>query len=419
MYRRLILKPNKLSADASAIIENFLSLGLLQGISALLPLVALPYVASTLGRDNFGLVSLASAVIAYLHVLVDYGFKYTATRDVAVSREDQAKVNAIFSTVIVTKSLLFGIACLILLAALWLIPEAHANFTLFIITLSFVPATILCADWLLQGLERMRYLAIAGAVGKIGATSMIFVLVKDPSDYLWIPALNAIGYWITALIALYIINKERMITQIIRPDFMQIKHTLREGFNVFLNALAPNSYNSLGTILLGAYAGPAQVGLLDAAKRLTDATSLLNELMSRVFFPYVSRQLGGIKYLAVASIGPALVISLFLFFFASPIVGWLYSPEYSTSVLPLQILAFSPLALAIGNVFGVNYFIPRRRSALLRNITLGVSLVGLTLALALVPLLGLIGAAIALAGARILKAGVCLLAANHVRRQPT
>lgn len=70
--------------DAKSLIENFFSLGALQVINLILPLVVLPYMIKTVGFDKYGVVVLAASLIAYFSSVTDYSFTITATRDVDV-----------------------------------------------------------------------------------------------------------------------------------------------------------------------------------------------------------------------------------------------------------------------------------------------------------------------------------------------
>lgn len=78
------IKSKLASKDGKILIENFFSLGALQVINLILPLLVLPYMIKTVGFDKYGVVVLAASLIAYFSSVTDYSFKITAVRDVAV-----------------------------------------------------------------------------------------------------------------------------------------------------------------------------------------------------------------------------------------------------------------------------------------------------------------------------------------------
>ena len=71
------------SKDGKVLFENFISLSLLQVAGYIFPLITIPYLSRVIGVDKFGEIAFASAIITYFQTVSDWGFNYTATRDVA------------------------------------------------------------------------------------------------------------------------------------------------------------------------------------------------------------------------------------------------------------------------------------------------------------------------------------------------
>lgn len=62
------------------VINNFISLFIIQSLNYLLPLITVPYLARVLGAKNYGKVIFAIAFITYFQIITDYGFNLSATR---------------------------------------------------------------------------------------------------------------------------------------------------------------------------------------------------------------------------------------------------------------------------------------------------------------------------------------------------
>ena len=100
--------------EGKVILTNFSYLFLLQIAGYLFPLLTMPYLARVIGADGFGRIAIASAVIMWIQTISDWGFNYTATRDVAKNRDDKDKVSHILSNVIWAKFILLFLSFIIL-----------------------------------------------------------------------------------------------------------------------------------------------------------------------------------------------------------------------------------------------------------------------------------------------------------------
>ncbi len=72
------------------VVRNAGLMYLVQISGYLFPLLMLPYLARVLSKEKFGLIAFAQMFIFYFVILTDYGFNLTATRDVAVARQDRS-----------------------------------------------------------------------------------------------------------------------------------------------------------------------------------------------------------------------------------------------------------------------------------------------------------------------------------------
>ena len=81
------------------LLTNFFSLSILQALNIFLPLITFPYLIRVLKVENFGIVMFAQSFIYYFSVFVDYGFAYSATREISIHRKNKNKVTEIFSVV--------------------------------------------------------------------------------------------------------------------------------------------------------------------------------------------------------------------------------------------------------------------------------------------------------------------------------
>ena len=180
--------------EGKVILANFSYLFLLQIAGYLFPLLTMPYLARVIGADSFGRIAIASAVIMWIQTISDWGFNYTATRDVAKNRDDNDKVSHILSNVIWAKFILLFFSFIILLLLIYFVPIFRENYLVVLITFLMVPGHILFPDWFFQALERMKYITILNLLSKLLFTIAIFVFIKDKSDYIYQPLFVSLGF---------------------------------------------------------------------------------------------------------------------------------------------------------------------------------------------------------------------------------
>src|SRR5699024_6176021 len=227
------------------------------------PLLTIPYLAKVIGVDSFGKIAFASAVVVWFQTIADWGFNFTATRDVAKNRDDKEKVSEIFSNVLWARMLLAVLSFLLLVIAILLIPEFKENKSILLITFLLIPGHILYPDWFFQAIEKMKYITIFNLLSKLLFTILIFVFIKKKSDFILQPLFTTLVYIVSGVIVMYLIKVKWKI-KIKQPGIKNILKTIKGSTDVFINNITPNLYNSFSIVLLGFWGGPVANGLLDA-----------------------------------------------------------------------------------------------------------------------------------------------------------
>lgn len=278
----------KESEDKKALLANFFSLSVLQGISMLLPLITLPYLVRVLGIENFGLVNLALSFIMYFNILVSFGFELSATREVSIHREDLKKVSEIFSTVMLIK-VVFLIFSFILLSFLILLVDSFSEYSLlYYATFGIVIGNMIFPSWFFQGMERMKYITYVNVISKTIFTALIFILIKEENDYIYVPVLSSLGAIVGGVYAFWLVFKLFSI-ELILPKKNFIWAQLSDSFQFFLSRVANNGSRYFATTIIGLYFGNLIVGYYTIVEKLFYAFMSLGSVVSQTIYPYMSR----------------------------------------------------------------------------------------------------------------------------------
>lgn len=389
------------SKDGKALAGNFGYMMLLQIAGYLFPLITIPYLARVIGVEGFGKIAFAAAIVLWFQTITDWGFNYTATRDIAQNRDNPEVVSEIFSNVLWARLLLMVVSFSLLLFSISSVAYLQENQLIILLTFLLVPGHILFPEWFFQAMERMKFITIFSLISKAVSTFCIFVFINDKEDFILQPILISLGYLMCGFMSMYLIIVKWQI-ELRPPKWREISRAITNSTDVFINTIAPNLYNSLSTVLLGFYGGSISNGLLDAGRKFVEIAQQILIVVSRVFFPFLSRKIN--KHYLYANLQLGLSVLLFLAIFASAplIIRIFFTPEFERAIIILQIMSLSIVFLAMNSVYGTNYLIIKGREKALRNITMLSSTLGFILAFPLIFYFDYIGAAVAITFTRAL-----------------
>lgn len=381
------------SKDGKVLFSNFAYLSLLQVAGYVFPLITMPYLARVIGPSGFGKIAFASAIMVWIQTIADWGFNYTATRDVAKHRDNIEKVSKIFSTVLIARCVLvllsFGVLCFLVV----FIHEFRDNAAVIFVTFLMVPGHVLFPDWFFQAMERMKYITMLNIISKLFFTIAVFVFIKDKNDYILQPLFVSLGFVVSGFIALYYIFVKWKV-MFVFPGIKEVFVTIKKSTDVFINNLMPNLYNSFSVVLLGMFAGPVSNGIYDAGKRFVVILTSLLSVLSRVMFPYLVRKQDKHGLYANISLIISFLCSLFLFVFAPFIIRVFFGEHFVESIVVLRIISFVVFFVVMSSVYGTNYLIVKGFDYVLRNITAVASLIGFVIAFPLIYYFSYVGAAL-------------------------
>ncbi|WP_348811799.1 oligosaccharide flippase family protein [Flavobacterium maritimum] len=392
-----------MNKDAKRLLENFISIYSIQIVGMILPLITLPYVIKTLGFDKYGLIILASSLIAYFQSITDFSFRITATRDVAVFRDSPKKLNLIYSKVLTVKAIFLLVSFSLLTIIILVYPPFYKERLVFFLTMPMLLGYTLFPEWYFQGIEKMRYITILNFSLKIFFTVCVFIFIKNKTDYWIYPLLQSAGSVGVGIIAQYILIKKHKLEFIWLP-LKIIKRTIVSNFPIFLTQFLPTLYNNTTTFLLGVLTTNNLLGIYSAIYTVVDISITLLHTISLVFFPFLNRKKEAFqKYKKlIFSLSFILVFGCILF---HPLVFWFLNITYKDALVVLCILSFGILGIGMNDIFGTNYFIIKRDDKLVMYNTIIASIMGLIFSFPLVYFFGIIGAALNLTFSRLMMGG--------------
>lgn len=403
----------KKSNEAKKLISNFLSLTLLQIAGYVFPLLTVPYLAHTIGVDKYGEIAFAAAIMIYFQTLVDYGFVFSAVRDIARCGNDKRKISEIYSRVMYSRLFLLLISAILVTLCTLIIPKFYAMRWIILCSFFMVVGHTLFPDWMFQALERMKYITIFNVLVKFLFTIAVFLFIHHPEDYLLQPIFTSVGFLICGVGSMWLIHKWGI--KLMRCRFADIVSSLKLNFDLFLNQLVPNLYNSASVLMLGFFYGDTANGVFDAGNKFNSVGSSLFSIISRTFYPFLSRRIDKHTFFRNLNFSVSSIIALFLFLAAPFIIHTFFPPDFDGAIVVLRIISVSLVFLAMNNIYGTNYLILKGYEKDMRQITLYSSLIGLVLAIPLVYFGSYIGVAVTICVSRGLLGVWSMIKAKQIK----
>lgn len=320
-------------------------------MNLVLPFLTLPYLGRVLGAENYGVVLMVIAIMQYLFVICDYGFNLSATKDIAIYREDKGKVNEIFSNIFYIKFVLVFLSFVILTMCIFSLTALKEHKTAYFLGFGIVIGQVLNPVWLFQGMEKMKYMTWVNIIAKGTFTALIFVFIRVEEDYLKVPLLYSLGFLIGGLFSMYFAFKFFKIKWI-KPNLDVIKNLVKHSTQYFLSRSAATLYTTSNTIVAGLALGNYYAGIFGAAEKLFMAMTVIYNPLGDALYPYMAKNKNIKLYKRVFIMVMLLntVVATLMFIYSAQIVLLIFGEEFRESIkifelFCLLVLIFVPTVM--------------------------------------------------------------------------
>ena len=378
-------------SDGRRVFGNFLSLSIVQFANYLAPLITLPYLFQVLGPSKYGLTELARAVSVYFLMLTDYGFSLSATREISVHRDDPRRVSELFSCVMLLKFLLLVLSAALLSLIVLAVPKLRVDWPVYFLSFGNVVGMWLFPIWLFQGLEWMKYIPLLNVTAKTLVVICVFVFIRSPADYLYVPLFQSGGTILIGLAGL-ILAFGTFRLRFHLSSLATLKREFANGWHIFLSKMAVTLYTTSNVVILGLVTDSSFVAYYTAGDKIVRAVvDGLQVPLSQAIFPHIGRLASQSKQAALrftAKIAKlagvvTLAMSAGLFAAAPWLAGFVMREKASEGLPVIRILSLLPFIVGLSNIFGVQIMVNFGLKRLLTRILAAAGVLNVLLALLL------------------------------------
>lgn len=384
------------------LLKNFASLGVVQIVNYVFPLLTIPYISRILGPSGLGLVNYFAAFIAYFTLVVSYSFDMSGTRDISKNTEDDSHINEIFCRISNARIFLFILATIIFSILVFSVSKFSTHLMLSFVIYLNVISVLISTQYIYQGVQKIWFFGVLNLFKGIFVTTSIFLLIRKDTDYIIYAGITStISFLINLFLFIYAYNNFNLKFKIL-PISSTFKSLIKDK-HLFLSSVVFNLYTSTNIIILGFFESTTIVGYYTVALGLISIIqSVLNIPMSVALFPFIGSSFSisvdyGLDQLR--KIFPIVFYIAFLggivLFFLSPLlVHIIYGKDFANSIIAVKILCFLPLLSCLSSIFGTLTMINLKMDKEFFAVTFFASVISLCLNFLLVNSFGYVGTAV-------------------------
>lgn len=336
-----LIKKNKV------LVSNFLYVTLLQVFLLIAPLITYPYLVKVLGMELYGLVITAQVLVSYASILINFGSNEVCAKHVSINRDNPNKLSEIVSSVFFVRLFLWLLIFIVYFIVVISVPSYSKHVLMFILMYGVTTNDLLFPQYFFQGVEKMKYSTIVNLLIKTVFIVLVFFIVKKPVDYIYIPILYSVGYFLGGIISLWIIIYKEGVRLII-PTIKEAMFYVKDSSALFLTDLVCTIKDKFNYLILGAFNGMANVVVYDLGMKIYTLTAKPAGIASIVFFPKSakSRNLKQFRMILMGIIVVNTFIIILVNIFLPMIVTFFLHKEID--LLPLRLFTLAPLFSTVG-----------------------------------------------------------------------
>lgn len=356
LYVKRIILGNKI------IIENYISMTLLQVLNSLFYLIIYPYIIRTLGVENYGEYVFALSIVTYFITFINFGFDIPALKEIATHQERNIEKSLVLSSIISAKLYLLMISILIYVGLLTFYSIMRNNSTLYIVMFLNVIVNILFPIWYFQGVQKMKLVTYIQFGLRVISLPFIFLYVKNTSDLINFAIITTLFNVLGAFVAVYILKvKEGLVFKLVRISDLLVWYKESSPF-FWSNAGAALKQQSIN-VIVGNVFQMSDVALFDLAYKIYSIPMILFGSINNAIFPKIinskePKRLGKIfKFEFYSGIFVVVIVAVFGRFVIKLLAGVKLLDAYPIAIL----MSFGVLTMLLVGGYIYFVFVPNKR----------------------------------------------------------
>lgn len=383
---------------------NFIYNLISQIVTVISPLITTPYLARVLRENGNGQISYTYSIISYFLLFANLGFTVFGQREISKVRNDIERKSKVFWEIIISRSCSVVVSLLLFFSIYFLVGYGEKYNYLMIVQSLYVVAVAFDIQFLFQGEEDFKSIALRTIFIKIAGIISVFLFIKSEEDVFLYAACLAIITFLSNIVMWIGIGNH-----IVKVNLknLNIFKNLKPVFIIFIPTVITTLFTTFDKSMIGwlSHNPDYDNGCYEKAYAINNLVQTLTILFSTITFPrnsvlYKAGDYETMKKNMNVSCKYSLCLAVFFAIgfltLSKNFCSWFLGEGYYEVPTLLIIMSirtiFSPISIELGNYF-INI---GKENFWLISVSVGaaVNIIG---NLILIPQLGAIGATISTA----------------------
>lgn len=394
--------------------QNFTYKAILTIINPLIGFFTFPYISRVLGVANLGLVDFVDNTINYFLLFAMLGISNIGVRSIAAVNGSRDKLNTTFSNLLGV-NLFFTILLLIVyILSISIVTRFNQYSELFYIGTAKILFSTLLIEWFFTGIENFKYITIRTLLIKIIYVGSVFLLIKEPSDYLLYFVLTVSVIVVNAIVNIFYSSN---FVSVKFKELFNFKY-LKENVEIGIYTIMTSMYLTFNVMYLGLMTNNTQVGYYTSAYRLYTLVLGVFSAFSSVMLPRMSNLLANgnnsefnkyliksFEFVALFSVPLAICSSIL----APELIYMLCGEGYEGAILPMKIIMPALILVGIAQVLVIQVLLPMKKDKVLLVASIVGAVISVVVNILLVSKQGSLGSAIVMLSAEFVVTVIYLM----------
>lgn len=322
----------------------------------------MPYVNRILGPTNIGKIEYVNTIINYFILFSALGIPLYGIREIAKVRSDKKERDKITIELLIILVFTSAVSYATLFGIIYQL-TIFKNYQDLLFLMSFmIILSNVGAEWYFQGMEDQMYITIRYVLVRIISVILLFLMVKEPDDYLFYAFTIMITVCGSNIFNVFYLLKEIDFKQLAIKS-INLKRHFKPILTIFVAAVSVNIYLQLDNFMISFISGDKFLGYYSVSNKLIRFVISFITILGVVLLPRLSNLYRADKeqynYYLKKAFTFILLMSvpstIFFLVLSESIITVFASVDFSASILTMRLL--SPLCIIVGIAYFVGYMV--------------------------------------------------------------